>query len=214
MILLEEEKKALINTLRAKGIKNEKLLDAFFRVPREKFVSEGFRKYAYEDNALPIECNQTISQPFTIAYMLLAMDVNPGEKVLEIGTGSGYQSAILCELNAKVFTVERISTLSLNAKKLLEKLNYKVEYKIGDGSLGWEESAPYDKIVVSAAAPSVPATLVKQLKINGVLVIPVGSIDTQRLFVVTKTNDGVDYKIHESFKFVPLIGDEGWGDSQ
>jgi len=213
MILLEEEKKSLINTLRAKGIEDEKLLNAFFKVPREKFVSEGFRKYAYEDNALPIECRQTISQPFTVAYMTLELEVKKGDKILEIGTGSGYQAAILCELGAEVYTIERIEQLSEQAKSRLDKLNYKVQFKVGDGTLGCKENAPFDKIIVTAAAPSVPNTLVSQLKMGGRLVIPVGSLDTQRLFVVTKTDEGADYKIHDSFKFVPLIGDEGWKDN-
>lgn len=210
MLLLDEEKKALIHTLRLKGIKDEALLDAFFKVPREKFVSEAFRKYAYDDNALPIEFHQTISQPFTVAYMTTVLEVRKGDKILEIGTGSGYQAAILTELGAEVYSVERIEKLSRQAEKLLEKLRYKVHLKIGDGTLGWEDYAPYDKIIVTAAAPSVPATLVKQLKIHGRLAIPVGSLETQRLFVVTKTDEGTDYKIHESFKFVPLIGTEGW----
>ncbi len=210
MLLLEEEKKILINTLRAKGIRDEKLLEAFFKVPREKFVQEAFRKYAYEDNALPIEFHQTISQPYTVAYMTLALEVQKGDKILEIGTGSGYQAAILSELGADVYTIERIDKLSHQAKTLLEKLNYKIHFKVGDGTLGWENYAPYNKIIVTAAAPSVPASLVKQLEIHGRLVIPVGSLETQRLFIVTKTNEGTDYKVQESFKFVPLIGVEGW----
>lgn len=210
MILLDEEKKALIHTLRSKGIKDESLLDAFFKVPREKFVSEAFRKYAYDDNALPIEHHQTISQPFTVAYMTTELEVRKGDKILEVGTGSGYQAAILSELGADVYSVERIEKLANHAGKLLEKLGYTVHLKIGDGTLGWEENAPFDKIVVTAAAPSVPATLVKQLKVHGRMVVPVGSLETQRLFVVTKTNDGADYNIYESFKFVPLIGVEGW----
>ena len=136
MILLEEEKKSLINTLRAKGIEDVKLLNAFFKIPREKFVSEGFRKYAYEDNALPIECRQTISQPFTVAYMTMELDIKKGDKILEIGTGSGYQAAMLCELGAEVYTIERIEQLSEQAKSRLDKLNYKVCYKVGDGTLG------------------------------------------------------------------------------
>jgi protein-L-isoaspartate(D-aspartate) O-methyltransferase len=214
MLLLEEEKKALIKSLRIKGITDERILDAFFKVPREKFISAPFRKYAYDDNALPIDCNQTISQPFTVAYMTMVLEVELGNKVLEIGTGSGYQAAILSELGAEVYSIERIPKLCSSAKVLLEKLNYNVRLKLGDGTVGWEEHAPYDRIIVTAAAPSVPDSLVQQLKIDGKLVVPVGSLDFQKLYVVKRTNDGVDYSIRDSFKFVPLIGEEGWGKSQ
>lgn len=214
MILLEEEKKALINSLRYKGIYDEKLLEAFWKVPREKFIPEPFRKFAYEDNALPIECKQTISQPFTIAYMTMALEVKEGDKVLEIGTGSGYQAAILCELGAGVYSIERIEHLYHSAKELLHKLKYKACLKVGDGSLGWKENAPFDKIIVTAAAPSVPKSLVSQLKAGGKLVVPVGSLEHQKLYVLTKLEEGIDYKVYESFKFVPLIGEEGWDISQ
>ena len=210
MLLLEEEKKALIKSLRAKGITDERILDAFFKVPREKFISAPFRKYAYDDNALPIDCNQTISQPFTVAYMTTVLEVEPGNTVLEIGTGSGYQAAILTELGAEVYSIERIQKLFNSAKSILEKLNFNVQLKVGDGTVGWDEHAPYDRIIVTAAAPSVPDSLIQQLKIDGKLVVPVGSLDFQKLYVVKRTNDGVDYSIRDSFKFVPLIGEEGW----
>jgi len=210
MLLLEEEKKNLLTTLRSKGIEDEKLLNVFYKVPREKFVPLSLRKYAYNDNALPIESSQTISQPFTVAYMTKALDIQPGEKVLEIGTGSGYQTAILSELGADVYTIERIENLFRSAKKLLENLGYKVYMKLDDGTLGWPENAPYDKIIVTAGAPSVPHSLVEQLKIDGKLVIPVGEKTSQKLYVVTRNNDGIDYKMFEGFKFVPLIGEEGW----
>ena len=210
MLLLEEEKKALIKSLRAKGITDERILDAFFKVPREKFISAPFRKYAYDDNALPIDCNQTISQPFTVAYMTTVLEVEPGNTVLEIGTGSGYQAAILTELGAEVYSIERIQKLYNSAKSILEKLNFNVQLKVGDGTVGWDEHAPYDRIIVTAAAPSVPDSLIQQLKIDGKLVVPVGSLDFQKLYVVKRTNDGVDYSIRDSFKFVPLIGEEGW----
>jgi protein-L-isoaspartate(D-aspartate) O-methyltransferase len=214
MLLLEEEKKALIRSLYVKGITDERILDAFFKVPREKFISAPFRKYAYEDNALPIECNQTISQPFTVAYMSTVLEVEEGNKILEIGTGSGYQAAILSELGAEVFTIERIEKLYNSAKVLLDKLHYNVHFKLGDGTLGWEEHAPYDRIIVTAAAPNVPESLILQLKIDGKLVVPVGTLEYQKLYVVKRTNDGVDYSIRDSFKFVPLIGEEGWNKSE
>ena len=213
MLLIEEEKKALISELRAKGISDEKLLSAFYKVPREKFIPEPFRKYAYEDNALPIECKQTISQPFTIAYMTIELEVKEGDKVLEIGTGSGYQAAILCELGAVVYSIERIEHLYQTAGMLLESLKYKLHLKCSDGTLGWEEEAPFDCIIVTAGAPSIPKTLVHQLKIDGRMVVPVGSLDTQKLYVLKRSSEGINYKVHESFKFVPLLGEEGWENS-
>ncbi|MGH2574356.1 MAG: protein-L-isoaspartate(D-aspartate) O-methyltransferase [Ignavibacteria bacterium] len=210
MIMLEEEKRTLIDTLRLKGISDEKILEAFYKVPREKFIPESLRRFAYEDNALPIECMQTISQPFTVAYMTMILDVHYGDKVLEIGTGSGYQTAIICELGADVYTIERIEKLYNSAKQLLETMGYNFHIHLGDGSMGWKEHSPYDRIIVTAGAPNIPQSLIDQLKIDGKLVIPVGSLENQRLYVLTRTNEGIDYKVHEYFKFVPLIGREGW----
>lgn len=210
MLLVEEEKRKLVEHLWNKGIKNEEILKAIYKVSREKFISAALRKLAYDDNALPIECAQTISQPFTVAYMTQALDVKPGDKILEIGTGSGYQAAILCELGGYVYTIERIEKLYENAKKLLGELGYNIHFKHDDGSLGWEEVAPYDKIIVTAGTPDVPESLIVQLNIGGTLVIPVGSIESQRLHVITKTLEGNEEKKFEHFKFVPLIGEEGW----
>lgn len=210
MLLLEEEKKKLIKELQTKGIKDENILKAFYKVPREKFISEALRKFAYDDNALPIAGNQTISQPFTVAYMTSALQVEPGNKVLEIGTGSGYQSAILCELGADVYTIERVKDLSDTAKSLLTELGYNVHFKIGDGTLGWPTEAPFDRIIVTAGGPNIPDALLNQLNIHGRLVMPVGSMDRQKLHIIFKTEEGFDYKIKDNFKFVPLIGKEGW----
>ncbi|MBZ0204603.1 MAG: protein-L-isoaspartate(D-aspartate) O-methyltransferase [Ignavibacteria bacterium] len=210
MLLVEEEKRKLVEHLWSKGIKNEDILKAIYKVNRERFISSALRKLAYDDNALPIECAQTISQPFTVAYMTQALEVKPGDKILEIGTGSGYQAAILCELGGEVYTIERIEKLHENSKKLLASLGYKVHLKLCDGTLGWEEFAPYDKIIVTAGAPVVPENLLTQLSTGGILVIPVGSIESQRLHVITKTEDGTSEKKFEHFKFVPLIGEEGW----
>jgi protein-L-isoaspartate(D-aspartate) O-methyltransferase len=210
VLLIEEEKKGLVETLLQKGIKDETLLNAFYKVDREKFISSALRKFAYDDNALPIECAQTISQPFTVAYMTQALQVKPGERILEIGTGSGYQSAILAELGAEVYTIERIEKLYSNARKLLDEMGYNIHFKLDDGTLGWEENAPFDKIIVTAGAPDIPHSLIDQLTIGGKLVIPVGSQESQRLFVVTRTEKGTDKKMYEHFRFVPLIGEEGW----
>jgi protein-L-isoaspartate(D-aspartate) O-methyltransferase len=210
MILLEEEKKKLIDELKYKGINDRALLEAIYKVPREKFIPSALRRFAYEDNALPIECSQTISQPFTVAYMTQVLKVKKGNKVLEIGTGSGYQSAILAELGAEVYSIERIEKLYENAKKLLDELNYEVKLKLDDGTLGWEEIAPFDRIIVTAGAPVVPERLLEQLEVGGIIVIPVGSKENQRLFIGEKTADGVSFDKYEYFRFVPLIGDEGW----
>lgn len=210
MLLLEEERKYLVKSLEIKGITDKELLRAFLKVPREKFVPPAFRKYAYDDNALPIECNQTISQPFTVGYMTMVLKVEKGNKVLEIGTGSGYQAAILCELGAVVYSIERVEKLYISAKSLLAKLKYDVHLKLGDGTLGWDEHAPYDRIIVTAAAPDVPETLIDQMKIGGRLVVPVGTLEFQKLYVIKKTSEGIDHSILDSFKFVPLIGEEGW----
>ncbi len=210
MLLVEEEKRKLVEGLWSKGIKDENILKAIYDIPREKFISTALRKFAYDDNALPIECAQTISQPFTVAYMTQTLEIKPGDKILEIGTGSGYQAAILSMLGAKVYSVERIRKLYENAKILLGELGYNVSLKLDDGTLGWEENAQYDKIIVTAGAPDIPHHLVEQLNVGGKLVIPVGDQESQRLLVITRTETGIEKKFHEYFKFVPLIGAEGW----
>ncbi len=210
MLLLEEEKRNLVEGLWSKGIKDENVLKAIYDIPREKFISPALRKFAYDDNALPIECAQTISQPFTVAYMTQTLEVKPGDKILEIGTGSGYQAAILSMLGAEVFSVERIEKLHQNAVILLGELGFNVNLKLDDGTLGWEENSPYDKIIVTAGAPDIPNHLVEQLKIGGKLVIPVGDHESQRLLVITSTESGIEKKYYDNFKFVPLIGAEGW----
>lgn len=210
MLLLEEEKRKLVEGLWGKGIKDENVLKAIYDIPREKFISNALRKFAYDDNALPIECAQTISQPFTVAYMTQVLAIRPGDKILEIGTGSGYQAAVLCKLGAVVYSVERIEKLYENASILLPELGYNVNLKLDDGTLGWEENAPYDKIIVTAGAPDIPHHLVEQLNVGGKLVIPVGDQQTQKLFEITRTETGIEKKFYDYFKFVPLIGAEGW----
>jgi len=206
----EEERRELVESLRAKGISDEKTLSALMRVERHLFVMDAFINRAYEDTALPISKSQTISQPYTVALMTQALQPKPSDKVLEIGTGSGYQAAILAEMGCRVFTIERHYELYLQARKLLERLNYRVTSRSGDGTIGWSEFAPYDGIVVTAAAPDIPAALLDQLNVGGRLVIPIGDLDTQELSVITKLEDGLNTETISGFKFVPLIGKQGW----
>lgn len=210
MLLLEEEKRKLAETLWNKGIRDERVLKAIYEIPREKFISSALRRFAYDDNALPIECAQTISQPFTVAFMTQVLEVKPKDKILEIGTGSGYQAAVLSKLGAEVYSVERIEKLHDNAKSLLSELGYNVFLKLDDGTLGWEEFAPFDKIIVTAGAPDIPNHLVEQLAVNGKLIVPVGDQLSQRLLVITNLKEGLAKKYYDYFKFVPLIGEDGW----
>lgn len=210
MLLLEEEKRKLAETLWNKGIRDERVLKAIYEIPREKFISLALRRFAYDDNALPIECAQTISQPFTVAFMTQVLEVKPEDKILEIGTGSGYQAAVLSKLGAEVYSVERIEKLHENARSLLAELGYNVFLKLDDGTLGWEEFAPFDKIIVTAGAPDIPNHLVEQLAVNGKLIVPVGDQQSQRLLVITNLKEGLAKKYYDYFKFVPLIGEDGW----
>ncbi len=209
-INFDEDRINLINTLVSKGIKNEKVLEAIAKVERHQFVQQAFIKRAYQDIALPIGSNQTISQPYTVAFMTESLKVNEGSKILEIGTGSGYQAAILAEMGAKVYTIERIPELLLEAQKTLDRMKYKVASKIGDGTIGWAEFAPYDGIIITAAAPEVPKTLLEQLADGGKLVVPVGSLDAQDIHIVTRRGQKYYTDIKQGFRFVPLIGKEGW----
>ncbi|MBV6421854.1 MAG: Protein-L-isoaspartate O-methyltransferase [Ignavibacteriaceae bacterium] len=205
------QRQELVDSLRQKGISDEHLLSAFQKVEREKFVQAVMKSNAYKDIALPIGYNQTISQPFTIAIMTEALQIKKGEKVLEIGTGSGYQAAILFEMGAKVYSVERHIDIYNEVLKRFEKLRIRVHCKYGDGTLGWDQYSPFDKIIVTAGSPSIPETLKKQLAINGRMVIPVGNMSTQTLKVLTKISD-TEFVVEEipQFAFVPLIGREGW----
>jgi protein-L-isoaspartate(D-aspartate) O-methyltransferase len=206
----DEERAEMLNLLRERGITDDRVLDAMAKVERHLFVPSAFTNRAYDDTALPIAKSQTISQPYTVAFMTQQLDPRPGSKVLEIGTGSGYQAAILATMGCRVFTIERHLELLLEARKRFEKLGLRIASKVGDGTLGWSEFAPYDSIIVTAAAPSVPEPLIKQLNAGGRLVIPVGDLDMQRLRVVTKNGEHFDVREVYGFKFVPLIGKEGW----
>lgn len=205
-----EERRELADLLRSKGIKNERVLDAMTKVERHRFVLPTFINSSYLDQALPIGDGQTISQPYTVAFMSQALEVAEGAKVLEIGTGSGYQAAVLAEMGCKVFTIERHMALHLESRKLLQSLGYRIATRSGDGTVGWSEYAPYDGIIVTAAAPSVPEPLLKQLADGGRLVIPVGGTEEQSIRVVTRKGGECVQRDVEGFKFVPLIGKMGW----
>jgi len=195
-----------------RGIKDQKVLDAMLKVPRHLFVGKDQRMSAYEDHPLPIGEGQTISQPYIVALMTEALKLTGSETVLEIGTGSGYQTAILAELAARIFSIERIPSLTGRARQALDTLGYKnVLVKLSDGTLGWDEYAPYDRILVTAGAPSVPEPLIDQLAPGGTLVIPVGSNSLQELVRVTKREDGsVKEDRMGSCVFVRLVGKHGW----
>ncbi len=196
----------------ARGITNEKVLYAFSRVPRHLFVPEEVEHLAYLDSPLSIGYGQTISQPYTVAFMMEALDLKERDTVLEIGTGSGYQTALLAEIVKKVYTIERIDALAKNAKTLLSRLGYdNIEYYIGDGTQGWpDKSVKFNKIIVTAGAPVIPESLIKQLKLGGRMIIPVGSKLSQSMRLIVKDIEGTKaYNLGE-FAFVPLIGKEGW----
>jgi len=209
--MYKQQRYELVENLRLKGIADELLLQAMSKVEREKFVSAVMKPNAYKDIALPIGYGQTISQPFTIAIMTEALQIKKGDKVLEIGTGSGYQAALLYEMGAKVYSIERHIDVYNEVLRRFEKLGIRVHCKCGDGTLGWDQYSPFDKIIVTAGSPLVPETLKKQLAVNGRMVVPVGSMSSQVLKVLTKTAEN-EYEIEEipSFVFVPLVGREGW----
>jgi protein-L-isoaspartate(D-aspartate) O-methyltransferase len=196
-----------------RGIKDQAVIEAFKKVAREKFMLEKNRDYAYQDGAQSIDAGQTISQPYIVALMLQALKLGEEDRVLEVGTGSGYAAALLAEIAKKVYTIERIEQLAVQARKVLQELDYQnVEVKIGDGSLGWEEKAPYDAILVSAAAPYVPENMIEQLANKGRLIIPVGERGgIQQLKLITKKYNGkIKEESLEYVRFVPLLGEDSW----
>ena len=208
-----ERERMVTTQIEARGITDPLVLAALRAVPRERFVPPALARFAYEDRPLPIEAGQTISQPFIVAVMAQAAGLEPGARVLEIGTGSGYGAAVLSRLAAEVYTVERVGALAEAARDRLAALGYaNVHVREGDGSLGWSEHAPYDAIVVTAGGPRVPEALLSQLASGGRLIMPVGSGALhQRLVRVTRT-DALAYRYEdlEAVAFVPLIGAEGW----
>ncbi len=193
----------------AKGVKDKKVLEAIKSIPRHLFMDSSFEDHAYQDKAFPIAADQTISQPYTVAFQTELLEIERGNTVLEIGTGSGYQTAVLCELGAKVYSIERQQELYKKTKIFLSKIGYRPKYlSFGDGYKGLPEYAPYDKIIVTAGAPYVPNALLSQLKIGGRLVIPIGeNVQIMTLFI-RKSNKEFDKKEYGDFRFVPLLEDK------
>ena len=223
---LSEAKRRLIEALRSEGIvKSEKVIRAFMKVPREEFIPRELRRYAYLDQPLRIGYGQTISAPHMVLLMTEKLELDIGMKVLEVGAGSGYQAAIIAEIVAPteeprekwghVYTVERIPELAEFARRNLERTGYadRVTVIVGDGSLGYPEAAPYDRIIVTAGAPKIPRPLIEQLKVGGRMVIPVGDVYSQTLLIVDKTESGIKVKEDIPCIFVPLVGKEGWPSS-
>jgi protein-L-isoaspartate(D-aspartate) O-methyltransferase len=197
--------------LRRRGIEDHRVLEAMRRVQREWFVPPELRDRSYADSAISIGAGQTVSQPYIVALSTQALRVEPGNRVLEVGTGSGYQTAVLAELGAEVFTIERLAALSLRARGVLDALGYVgVHFHIGDGSLGWPQEAPFDRVLVTAMAPETPRSLFAQLRETGRMVIPVGTVDEQRLLLIAKLAGQPHIEELCGCLFVKLIGKEGW----
>ena len=210
---LSQRRHMVERQIRARGVKDPRVLEAMERVQRERFVPAEQVGLAFTDKALAIACGQTISQPFMVAAMTAKLAVAPHHRVLEIGTGSGYQTAILARLAHHVYTVERIGPLQRAARALLESLGVtNVSYRVGDGSVGWPEHAPYDRIIVTAGAPEIPPSLVDSLTRTGRLVIPVGAHEEQTLTVIDRTDTGTRERPSFACRFVKLLGREAWSE--
>jgi protein-L-isoaspartate(D-aspartate) O-methyltransferase len=210
-LFVAQRRSMVESQLRARGIRDQRVLAAMFHVPRHEFVSAEYRDQVYEDHPIPIGEGQTLSQPYIVAIMLEALVLHPSDTVLEVGTGSGYQTALLAELTRQVYSVERHASLARTAQAILARLGYtKVEVLVGDGSHGLPERAPFDAIVVSAAAPQIPPPLFEQLCKDGRMVIPVGPAHAQQLQLVRKQAGQPVIASLEGCRFVPLIGSEGY----
>lgn len=200
------QRRKLVETLKSQGLKSRTVLDALLKVPRHKFVPASHRNRAYENRALPIAHDQTISQPYIVGYMTEAADIAPGDRVLEIGTGSGYQAAVLAELAKEVYSIEIVPALADSARNLLSELGYKnVQVKTGNGYLGWPEHAPFDAILVTAAPDEVPQALVDQLAVGGTMVVPVGT-GYQQMVIITRNQSGIVERRTIPVAFVPMVG--------
>ncbi len=208
-----EERQAMVDRqIVGRGVMDERVIQSMLEVPRHVFVAEDQLKYAYEDCPLPIGAGQTISQPYIVALMIEALELEPQHRVLEIGTGSGYAAAVLSRMVNEVYTIENIEELSGKARDALDRLGYSnIHLAVGDGTLGWAAAAPFDAILVSAGAPQIPEALVRQLAIGGRLVIPVGDMTNQTLLRITRvTETEMARENLGGVRFVPLIGEEGW----
>ncbi len=200
------KRKQLVDVIRSKGITDEKVLNAINNIPRHWFMDSGFEGHAYQDKAFPIAAGQTISQPYTVAFQTELLQAKKGEKVLEIGTGSGYQTAVLCELQTRVYGIERQNELYKKTKRFLDKIGYRPKYlTFGDGYKGLPEYAPFDKIVVTAGAPKIPIALLNQLRIGGRMVIPVGEDPQIMTLLIRKSAKEIEKKEYGEFRFVPML---------
>ncbi|MFQ6116982.1 MAG: protein-L-isoaspartate(D-aspartate) O-methyltransferase [Candidatus Bipolaricaulia bacterium] len=208
---LETERQKMVLDLRRRGIEDERVLEAMLKIPRHLFIARSLWHLAYGDHPLPIGEGQTISQPYIVALMTEALELRPEHKVLEIGTGSGYQTAILAELAKEVYTVERSAKLLEEARRLLARLGYhNIHYRLGDGTKGWAEHAPYERIIASGSVPRIPPSLIAQLADPGRLVIPVGDRHLQELVLLRRAEGEIEKEEFVPCSFLPLVGEEGW----
>jgi protein-L-isoaspartate(D-aspartate) O-methyltransferase len=199
-------RKKLVDEIRSKGILDEQVLEAINKVPRHLFMDSSFVHFAYKDQAFPIAANQTISQPYTVAFQTQLLNISRGDKVLEIGTGSGYQAAVLLEMGAHVFTIERYKELNIGAQRLLPSLGYRPHFFYGDGYEGLPTYAPFDKIIITAAASDLPEKLIEQLRVGGKMVIPLGGKSSQIMTLVEKISETeIESSQHGAFVFVPML---------
>lgn len=209
--MYEDKKEELVKVLMKEGITDKNVLRAFMKVDRHLFVPDIIKAHAYSNVALPIGHEQTISQPYTVAFMTQALELTERCKILEIGTGSGFQAAVLVQMGMKVFSIERNYEIHKRTQELYDRLGIRAALIYGDGTLGWDDGAPYDRIIVTAGGPEVPKRLLRQLAVGGKMVIPVGDRNTQTMQIISKISND-EYKVKEipNFNFVPLIGKEGW----